>query len=109
MTALDGAKSEGRKARSSLQIHDLQRLRETDLRLEAGLLERFQNVRRGLDERHLLRIGFKVVQSPKLQRIKMRQVQKQTLVQIRIGSRRDRVRLLLEIRRQQQNALVGML
>src|SRR5271157_2071533 len=104
------AKSEKQKAALfSLQIHDLQRLRETDLRLEAGLPHCFQNVRCRLDERHLLRISFEVVQSPELQRIKVRQVEQQTLVKIRVGSRRDRVRLLLEIRRQQQNALVGML
>src|SRR5271165_2935585 len=48
------ANGEQRTAKSGLsQIHDLQRRRGTDLQLEASLLERIQDVGRGLDQRNL--------------------------------------------------------
>src|SRR5208337_923652 len=104
------AKSEERRATIlSLQIHDLERRRGTDLQLEAGLLQRIQNIWRGIDQRNVPGKCLAVVQPPELQRIKLRQVEQQTLVQVRVGRRLECAALLLEIRRQQQNAIVGTL
>src|SRR5271166_438177 len=85
-----------------------QRRSRTDLNLNVGLLQSVQDVLGRLNERDLRGVSLEVVEPPELQRIEMRQIEQQTLVQVRVGRRLECVSLLLEIGRQQQNAIVGM-
>src|SRR5271157_1838476 len=62
------------RACSSLQVHDFQRLRESDLNLKASLLQNVQHFRRRLNQRCFPGMLFEVIKFPEVQRVILRQL-----------------------------------